>query len=262
MVLQPKAICALGSTAAKALLATKDGVTRLRGNWQKWRDISGWENLGKGDLKKRLMDSGKSEADADKEIQSLQDNRDKAYYDRSQTTAGGKSYEVNPYGSDFLGLKEGAIPGGSEWGYALSNPEDHFAEVYAKAVHQPEGLYKDLVSGPKDELKNKQTDLQAQKDRIAAMKTAGASADDIKKEETRQAELQTAVDKAQSASDIRQQQWDFFRKDVFHTDDSDIQALKAPPGKEAVYDEYKQKATMCQTPQQLADLRAKYKDKL
>lgn len=39
MVIRPKAICALGSTAAKALLATKDGVTRLRGNWQKWRDI-------------------------------------------------------------------------------------------------------------------------------------------------------------------------------------------------------------------------------
>ena len=39
MVLRPKAICALGSTAAKALLATKDGVTRLRGNWHKWHDI-------------------------------------------------------------------------------------------------------------------------------------------------------------------------------------------------------------------------------
>lgn len=37
--IQPKAICALGSTAAKALLATKDGVTRLRGKWHKWRNI-------------------------------------------------------------------------------------------------------------------------------------------------------------------------------------------------------------------------------
>src|ERR1051325_9510012 len=37
-VLQPKAICALGSTAAKALLGGKDGVTRLRGQWHKWRD--------------------------------------------------------------------------------------------------------------------------------------------------------------------------------------------------------------------------------
>ena len=39
MVLKPKAICALGSTAAKAILATKEGVTRLRGNWHKWHDI-------------------------------------------------------------------------------------------------------------------------------------------------------------------------------------------------------------------------------
>ena len=38
-VIQPKAICALGSTAAKAVLGTKDGVTRLRGKWHKWRDI-------------------------------------------------------------------------------------------------------------------------------------------------------------------------------------------------------------------------------
>ena len=38
-VIRPKAICALGSTATKALLGTKDGVTRLRGKWHKWRDI-------------------------------------------------------------------------------------------------------------------------------------------------------------------------------------------------------------------------------
>jgi uracil-DNA glycosylase family 4 len=36
---KPKAICALGSTAAKALLGTKDGVMRLRGKWHSWRDI-------------------------------------------------------------------------------------------------------------------------------------------------------------------------------------------------------------------------------
>ena len=38
-VIRPKAICALGSTAAKALLGGKDGVTRLRGKWHKWHDI-------------------------------------------------------------------------------------------------------------------------------------------------------------------------------------------------------------------------------
>jgi uracil-DNA glycosylase family 4 len=37
--IRPKAICALGATAAKALLGRKEGVTRMRGNWFKWNDI-------------------------------------------------------------------------------------------------------------------------------------------------------------------------------------------------------------------------------
>lgn len=36
---KPKAICVLGSTAAKALLNTKVGITKLRGNWQEWGGI-------------------------------------------------------------------------------------------------------------------------------------------------------------------------------------------------------------------------------
>jgi uracil-DNA glycosylase len=39
MVIRPKAIVCLGATATKALLNTKEGITKLRGNWQKWRDI-------------------------------------------------------------------------------------------------------------------------------------------------------------------------------------------------------------------------------
>jgi DNA polymerase len=39
MALKPRAICCLGSTAAKALLGTKDGVMKLRGKWHRWRDV-------------------------------------------------------------------------------------------------------------------------------------------------------------------------------------------------------------------------------
>ena len=39
LAIRPKAICALGSTAAKGLLGTKEGVTKIRGQWQKWNDI-------------------------------------------------------------------------------------------------------------------------------------------------------------------------------------------------------------------------------
>lgn len=38
-VIKPKAICVLGATAMKALLNTKEGITRMRGKWHKWRDI-------------------------------------------------------------------------------------------------------------------------------------------------------------------------------------------------------------------------------
>jgi DNA polymerase len=39
MTIKPKAICVLGATAMKALLNTKEGITKSRGKWQKWRDI-------------------------------------------------------------------------------------------------------------------------------------------------------------------------------------------------------------------------------
>jgi DNA polymerase len=39
MAIKPKAIVALGGTAAKALLAQKEGVTRLRGRWHRWHGI-------------------------------------------------------------------------------------------------------------------------------------------------------------------------------------------------------------------------------
>jgi DNA polymerase len=37
--IRPKAICALGGTASRALLGRSEGVTKLRGNWHKWRDM-------------------------------------------------------------------------------------------------------------------------------------------------------------------------------------------------------------------------------
>jgi uracil-DNA glycosylase len=37
--IHPKAICALGGTAARALTGHKEGVTKMRGKWFQWRDI-------------------------------------------------------------------------------------------------------------------------------------------------------------------------------------------------------------------------------
>lgn len=37
--IRPKAICVLGGTAAKALLKTRIGITKLRGKWHRWEEI-------------------------------------------------------------------------------------------------------------------------------------------------------------------------------------------------------------------------------
>jgi uracil-DNA glycosylase len=39
LAIRPKAICALGATAAKYLTRSKEGVTRMRGNWYQWNGI-------------------------------------------------------------------------------------------------------------------------------------------------------------------------------------------------------------------------------
>jgi DNA polymerase len=37
--IRPKALCALGGTAARALTGHKEGVTKMRGHWFQWHDI-------------------------------------------------------------------------------------------------------------------------------------------------------------------------------------------------------------------------------
>jgi len=39
MAIKPKVICALGGTAVRGLTGHKEGVTKLRGKWLRWRDI-------------------------------------------------------------------------------------------------------------------------------------------------------------------------------------------------------------------------------
>lgn len=234
--------------------------------WSEWLGISGWEKMDAAALKTRLKDSGLKSAAADKKIAGLEKTRDAHYSEQTTVNAGDKTYQVDPYSEDYLGLNQGAIPGSlpgstsddTEWGYAASNPEDHFAEVYAKAIHQPEALYADLVSGPAALLQSNEALLAAQTTKLEALRSGGASKERIKAAEAKLSALQSDVDRARAGARMNQAQWNFFRQKVFGADDKDIQALTAPPGKEAIYQEYKEKATMCQTPQQLDALRAAY----
>src|SRR5262249_30685089 len=120
--------------------------------FEKYQKAAGWEKDSKGDLE----DAGLSAA----EIRTLDSKRGQNYDTRDQVRKNGKIYMVDPYGNGYLSVDETAIPelGESEdgagatdhdtWKYARSNYKDQFAEHYAKAVHVPEKLYKDLVEKP------------------------------------------------------------------------------------------------------------------
>ena len=62
MAIRPKAICALGSTASKALLGTKEGVMKLRGKWHRWRDIPVMVTYHPSYLLRPFSQNGKREA--------------------------------------------------------------------------------------------------------------------------------------------------------------------------------------------------------
>ncbi len=232
--------------------------------WHRWRDINGWERLDEGDLEDRLESSGMSEDDAEAQVETMDGGRKGAYDARPTITKDGKLYQIDPYSGDYLGVDAVAVPGGSnagEWDYARSNPEDHFAEMYAKAVHQPEGLFQDLMTEPQQDVVDRDADRTRAQEELDRLR-ADPAHPDTSAAETALQDAQQALDQARHTSDVRQQQWSFFRSEVFHTDDSDIQALVAPPGKEAIYAEYQARAYMCQTPQQLSALREEYRERL
>jgi uracil-DNA glycosylase len=60
--IKPKAICLLGSTATKAVLNTKEGVTKLRGKWHTWRDIQAMVTYHPSFLLRAYNQSAKKEA--------------------------------------------------------------------------------------------------------------------------------------------------------------------------------------------------------
>lgn len=143
-----------------------------------------------------------------------------------------------------------------DWDYAHSNPQDHFAEYYVKAIHAPESLYEQLKAKPSQEL------AEARKD-VSRLQRRGSK--------TAAAHIAAAKDKARQAErdqQSREKQWAILREDVFHLRQGDVDGrvaaftAKLPANKVQLARAFKQKAAMCMTPQQLQDLEAEFHAKL
>ncbi len=225
--------------------------------FEKYQKIAGWEEQSEGDLE----DAGLSEA----EIKQLEDNREKNYSSRPNIRKNGKIYMVDPYGGGYLVVDDTAIPESTEtangqdsWGYARSNYKDHFAEHYAKAVHTPEQLHKDLVSSPHAATVAAEQKLAAAQQGVT---DAGSDPGLAAAAQAKLDEAQRQLDHSRKAEDQRKDQFDLMRNDVFDTDtaQSDAKARLVAKGvSEEKIREFEANAAKASTPEQIKTLEANY----
>ncbi len=231
---------------------------------KEFMDAAGWKDVGsKGDLKQQLIDAGMSEADATAKVDALFADQEKGYSGRGRLEYNGKTYVLDEYDtSKVLSFDTGAIPKGSAWAYGDGSPGEYWADFYSRCVHQPETVYDAFVDQPKKDVDARQSDVQRAEDEVKALNLAGATPEQIAAAEENARKAREALSAAEKVQTSRNKQWEIMRGKVFGTDDSDIQKLVAPAGKEAIYDAYKQEAAKCATPGQLSAVREKYKDQL
>jgi hypothetical protein len=236
-------------------------------NFDKFKSISGWGAVAD---KQGLATAGLSEA----EIAKLERTRKDNYKIRNEIHKGGKVYMIDPYDPDgraFLVVDEAAIPQPGEaeksastddtWIYARSNHKDHFAEMYAKAVHVPEKLNADLVTRPAQAAQDAKDDRDNKQQRLDALKASGATADELGKAQQALDQAQSTLAYAEEAKRIRGEQRDLMRNEVFGTKQVEADArarlvAKGVTGKQLL--DFDAEAAIAMTPEQIATIEAKY----
>lgn len=237
---------------------------------------AGWDNYGEAQLKASLLQAGKTEDEAKQIVAQLNAERGKHYSQRAGIDVSGQHYMVDPYSGGFLSHQVGGVAPGTSWGYAQSNPQDHFAETYAKAVHVPEQLHRDLITRPKaecDRFAKQQADAQKSLAEIRALKDRGlATLADVQEAEKALKSATEGLNQAERSKTALETQWRIMREDVFGVNQGTVtqsaQALeqKIPPGKEELgkqlKNEFALRAEAVMTPQQLENLQKEYELKM
>jgi len=149
------------------------------------------------------------------------------------------------------------------WAYARGSEQEHFAEVYAKAVHMPQKLHGDLVENPAQIATTARAEANHQRNAIAKLKADPSS--DPAKLQAMSEQLQT-LDRdaaaAENTANLRNQQFNTMRNDVFGTDKavgSAVSRLRVRNVGEGVIAEFEKRAAKLSTPDQIAALQEEMK---
>lgn len=217
-----------------------------------YKATAGWEGLDRREVNERLVDwfpAGEHRSYARGMVNQMDALRGPDYRSRTVLPWDGRQYRIDPYGEGFLSVRRGAVPDHEQWDYARTDPNEHFAEHYAKAVHAPESLDADLNGEAQ----------QAVEDAQAAL--AEVQADPLKEG------MESTIQRLEANQSIRQMRgrlWKMMREDVFHLSQHEVDAqvrlfaAQVPGDRRFLVEEFRAKAALCMTKDQLAGLMAAY----
>lgn len=254
------------TTLVEEVLSHEVGHTVHQGDdahFQAFKDMNGWKELSTDQITERLLGLGMSATEVEEALESMNASRDEYYGDQHELNGlGGTDFQVDPYDEEgFIESNTHAVPESENWDYADSNASDHYAEMYTKAIHAPEELHTDLLDVPTERATAASQALAIAKEELAL---ANASDDAGWREAAAAALTQAEADQegTREAATLLRTQWDFFRTEVFKTDDTDIHALKPTGGNDAVLEEFQAEAAKAMTPQQLQSVRDRFADRI
>lgn len=227
--------------------------------FNKFKKAAGWQEMDEAALSKDNV--------GDETLAELEGAR--ANPNAAQLNIGGvrKTYQPIKNEKDFWGVDKTAIPAApgkdpatgktpeDKWQYARVNPQEHFAEVYAKAMHVPEQLHDEFVVQPASEARQAKDAVDAQKRAIALLEGgSNRSAEQIHEMRMELARLEGAAAIKARAEKQRGDQFSVMRNDVFHTNDATAAAaerLKMKGISPTDVEAFKQRAAAASTPEQV-----------
>lgn len=231
--------------------------------YEKFKKAAGWQEVGK----EALVADGLSQAELDDaELQRTQ---------QMYSTAGNRrDYRGIENKDTFWAVDHTAIPNSiwdrpemksdpevDKWGYSHRSPDEHFAEVYAKAIHRPTELHEDLVTRPAERATAAKKELADQEKQLKSL--AATKANEAKRAELERkiARSRGNVEETERAVKQRGDEFSVMRNDVFHTDD----AAKQARGRlslsldEKQLAEFDRQAAALSTPEQIATLERSFR---
>jgi hypothetical protein len=229
--------------------------------YQKFIQAAGWKKIGDKDLEglsaqdRGHLASERKQRDA--AIAGKPTAHDHGVAERP-ITKDGQIYQVDRYDGGYLARDQDAIPAGSGWDYASSAPQEHFAEVYAKALQIPETLHEEMIAGPKRAYEQAAAQLNTKQMNRLFGGLFGMDAPTTADGDLKAAEAEVA--RLRHMAESRQAQWNVMRQDVFGVTDAEVNRqakmlAESGASKDDVKD-FRDRAAMAMTPKQLERLAA------